>query len=121
MKLQKNRISSDHIDNTVYSKMKLLQLWNLYWKYKISRLKATLSRQSFYSEATRTLQWDGKIPYENSIKSPHLAEPAHVAGPAHLTWTASKNISLFEASREKTEMLFLGNEVLNLIEYFDSK
>ena len=40
MKLQKNRKSSDHIHNTVYSKIKLLQP-NKIVGIKISPLKAT--------------------------------------------------------------------------------
>ena len=76
MKLQKNRKSNDHIHSTVAA------FWNLYWKYKISRLKATWSKQSFYSDATSFLQWDRKFHMNAGWKSPHLA------GPAHLIWTA---------------------------------
>ena len=60
MRLQKNRKSSDHIHITVYSKMKLLQpnkiagihIENIH----ISHLKATWSKQSFYSDASSFLQ-----------------------------------------------------------------
>ena len=77
MKLQKNRKSNDHIHNIVAA------FWNLYWKYKISRLKATWSKQSFYSDATSFLQWDRKFHMNAGWKSPHLAEPTHGAAPAH--------------------------------------
>ena len=76
MKLQKNRKSNDHIHNTVAA------FWNLYWKYKISRLKATWSKQSFYSDTT---SFDRNFHMTAGWKSPHL-----VAGPAHLIWTAPK-------------------------------
>ena len=60
MKLQKNRKSSDHIHNTVYSIMNMI-LW---------------SKQSFYSDTTSFLQWDRKFHMNAGWKSPHLAEPA---------------------------------------------